>query len=214
MRMTRTFAPLLTAITTLMTAGGALAQEAAEHAATGEHHASPVPQFNPESFSGQLFWLAVSFVLLYWAMNSWVLPKVGRVVDARADRIASDLATAAHDRDAATASIAAYDASLATARAQAQSVIASAQAAAARMATEALSNQSRQLSDSARLTDTRIRAAVAAAEANLLPAAADTAAIVLKQLTGIAPAEKQIDDAVRTALNNHRAAQAATAERA
>ena len=85
---------------------------------------------------------------------------------------------------------------------------------AARMATEALSNQSRQLSDSARLTDTRIRAAVAAAEANLLPAAADTAATVLQQLTGITLGEKQVDEAVKTALNNHRAVQTANAGRA
>ena len=173
----------------------------AEEAAS---HESPVPQFNPESFPGQLFWLTITFVLLYWAMNSWVLPKIGRVIEARDSSITEDIAAAHKKRDEAARLIATYDSEMATARATAQKLIADTQAEAARQATEALTAQGRQLSESARLTDTRIRAAVSAAEANLLPVACTTTAAAVKQLTGLTPSDELVDSAVRTALQKRR----------
>jgi glycerol-3-phosphate acyltransferase PlsX len=46
-----------------------------------------MPQLNPKTMATQLFWLAVTFIALYVLMAKVALPKVGAVIDARAERI-------------------------------------------------------------------------------------------------------------------------------
>ena len=38
-----------------------------------------MPQFNPEFYSSQLFWLAVSFIALYLLLSRVALPRIGEV---------------------------------------------------------------------------------------------------------------------------------------
>ena len=50
-----------------------------------------MPQLDFTTFPSQLFWLVVSFILLYLAMRLVALPAVREVLQARQDRIAGDL---------------------------------------------------------------------------------------------------------------------------
>lgn len=50
-----------------------------------------MPQLNTESFYSQIFWLAVSFSLLYWIMVKAILPKISLTLQSRRDAILSDL---------------------------------------------------------------------------------------------------------------------------
>ncbi|MDY0241482.1 MAG: F0F1 ATP synthase subunit B' [Rhodospirillaceae bacterium] len=50
-----------------------------------------MPQFDPSSYSEQLFWLAILFVALYVVMARLVLPRIGAVLDERQRRIDDNL---------------------------------------------------------------------------------------------------------------------------
>jgi len=46
------------------------------------------PPFDPTYFASQLFWFAISFVLLYVLLSRFVLPRIGGAIEERRDRIA------------------------------------------------------------------------------------------------------------------------------
>ena len=81
-----------------------------------------MPQLNIGDFAPQLVWLAISFVLLYFLMSRLALPEIGKVLDDRKSRIATDLAEAAKLRDATEAALASYEQALAAARGRAQGI--------------------------------------------------------------------------------------------
>lgn len=63
--------------------------EGAEHAAKGG-----LPQFDPEWFVSQLFWLAIAFGVLYFIFAKKTLPDISGVIENRKNHIESDLETA------------------------------------------------------------------------------------------------------------------------
>jgi len=53
-----------------------------------------MPQLNPESFYSQIFWLIISFSILYWIMAKFILPKISITLRSRRDKILNDLDSA------------------------------------------------------------------------------------------------------------------------
>jgi F-type H+-transporting ATPase subunit b len=49
-----------------------------------------MPQLNPEFFASQIFWLIISFAILYIVMAKFALPKIADVIESRKDIIARD----------------------------------------------------------------------------------------------------------------------------
>ena len=80
------------------------------------------PPFDPSTFASQLFWLAVSFGILYWLMNRIVIPRIGGILETRRDRISQDLDEAQRLKDESDAAHAAYEHELAEARNNAHSI--------------------------------------------------------------------------------------------
>ena len=95
------------------------AEAAAEHAESGVF-----PPFDPTYFASQLFWLAIAFVILYVALDRFILPKIKTTIEDRRDRIADDLDAAAQAKADAEAAGEAYEKSLADARAKAHGIAA------------------------------------------------------------------------------------------
>jgi F-type H+-transporting ATPase subunit b len=81
-----------------------------------------MPQLNIADFAPQLFWLALSFIALYFIMARAALPRIANVLEERAGRIAADLAAAAQLREQTQQAIADYEKALADARAGAQQI--------------------------------------------------------------------------------------------
>jgi len=79
-----------------------------------------MPQLDPHYFATQLFWLVVSFVVLYLLMSRLALPGVKRVLKKREEKISGDLAQAQQLKDQAEQILQAYQQSLAQARSEAQ----------------------------------------------------------------------------------------------
>jgi F-type H+-transporting ATPase subunit b len=79
-----------------------------------------MPQLDFSTFPSQIFWLAITFTVLYLLMAKLILPKIESVIGQRESRIEGDLQQASRMQGEAEAMLAAYEKALAEARRQAQ----------------------------------------------------------------------------------------------
>ena len=103
-----------------------MAQKAGTKAGTtvpeGAAHAKVFPPLDPGTFAPQLIWLALTFGLLYLVLKRVALPRVGEVIEERADRIKRDLAQAEKLKADTEAALANYEQALGEARAKANAI--------------------------------------------------------------------------------------------
>src|SRR4249920_1632516 len=92
------------------------------HTAVPGEHKGAFPPFDSHTFTSQLVWLAITFVLLYVIMAKVALPRVGGIIAERQKRIDDDLAQANSFKTQSDSAIAAYEKALADARNRAQSI--------------------------------------------------------------------------------------------
>jgi F-type H+-transporting ATPase subunit b len=78
-----------------------------------------LPQIRPETFPGQLFWLAITFGLLFLVLWRMTLPMISGTIGARRSRIDGDLGTAESLRKDASDALAGYESALGAARSRA-----------------------------------------------------------------------------------------------
>ena len=166
---------------------------------TGAEYAAEAafPPFDPTYFASQLFWFAISFVLLYVLLSRFVLPRIGGAIEERRDRIADNLDAAAEMRDQADETVKAYEKELADARARAQSVAAEAKAEADKEIAEATREADAELDAKLAEGEERIRKMREKALGEVRSIAAGAAASAAEQLAGLeiseADAEKAVD---------------------
>ncbi len=90
--------------------------------AAAAHASGGLPQIDFTTWPSQIVWLVITFVLLYFIMSVFALPRIQSTLEERQDTIANDLDLAAeYDRKAFEAE-AAYKASLEKARAEARRI--------------------------------------------------------------------------------------------
>jgi F-type H+-transporting ATPase subunit b len=159
-----------------------------------------MPQLDVSTFTPQLVWLAITFVVLYLLMSKLGLPRVNAILEARRKRVDDDLARAAEIKAEADAVVAAYQRTLAEARARAQAAI---KERTDKFATEAAERQ-RQLAESlaeqTRAAEREIGAAKERAFSEIRNVAVDVARSVTEKLTGSAADEARLAPAVDRAM--------------
>lgn len=151
----------------------------------GEAAASgTLPQFDPTFFASQIFWLAITFGLLYFLLSQALLPKLEATLEARAAKIRSDLDAAAKANADAQAAMTGFERSLAEARAQARSladtVRTEAESVRAAQVAEAETRMEQQLA----AAEARIAASREAALASARNAGAESAGAIVARLLG------------------------------
>ena len=160
----------------------------------------PFPPFDSETFASQLLWFAIAFVLLYLLMSRIALPRVGGIMVARADRIASDLAAAQKLKDDTDAAIAGYDKTLADARANAQSLAGQTRDKLMAEADQRRKSVEADLNVRLQAAETTIAQTKAAAMGNVRAIATDAAGAIVERLLGSQPDSKSVSDAVDQTL--------------
>ncbi len=168
-------------------------RKSAEHAAKGAF-----PPFDTSTFAGQIFWLVITFGLLYWLMSKVALPRVSEILEQRKARIESDLAQASQTQADADAAAAAYEKTLSDARASAQ---ASAKDMREKIAAETEAQRVKLEGElNVKLADAekRIAQTKATAMGNVSSIAEEVTGNIVQQLTGKAPDAA----AVKSALAN------------
>jgi F-type H+-transporting ATPase subunit b len=174
-----------------------VATDTAEHAS-----GSGFPPFDQIGDFGvsQVFWLILTFAVLYFAVANVFLPKIRKAVEDRDAAIKRDVAEAAALSAKADESVKQFEAQIAAARANARDTASKAKAeadaknAAATAAKEAELN-SRLAAAEARISETRTRAM-----ANVSAVAEDAAAAIAERLTGAKPSADTVKKAVASAM--------------
>lgn len=175
------------------------------HAVHGEHgaeadHGGGFPPFNPTHFASQLFWLALTFAALYFLMSRVTLPRIGRILEERHDRIARDLEEASQRRAESEAALAAYERALIEARNKANAIAGEARN---RLAAETETNRkSLEASLAAKLEEAerRIGATKTEAMSHVRGIAVDTAGAIVTSLVGTTAQSGDVEQAVDAAL--------------
>jgi F-type H+-transporting ATPase subunit b len=159
-----------------------------------------MPQLDISTFTPQLFWLAVWFVVLYLLMAKLGLPRIAVALEARRQHREDDLARAAQMKEEAEAANAAFQQTMSQARAQAQAVI---KAATDRLAAEAAERQralAASLAQQIAEAEQRIAAARTQALTEVRGIAIDVGRAVVEKLTGSAPDAARMAAAVDGSL--------------
>jgi F-type H+-transporting ATPase subunit b len=169
---------------------------AAEAAHGAEEASAGLPQLDPAWWPSQVFWLVVTFGVLYWLMAGRFLPAIGGAIEERRDRIADDLDQADGFKRQAGEAETAYNQSLADAKAKAQGIAADTRTKMDEEIAEMQAETDGALEKQIAAADTRINEMKAAASAKVRDAATETAAAIVEALIDEAPTSDAVAKAV------------------
>jgi F-type H+-transporting ATPase subunit b len=176
------------------------AKGATAHTGAEGGHKAPFPPFQRDTFASQLVSLLIAFVALYLIVSRIALPRVGKTIDDRQNKIEGDLAEAQKLKDESDNALRAYETDLAAARSRAQAIGAENREklnAASEAERKALEER---LSHKLNEAEKTIAATRQKAMSNVRGIAADAAAALVQRLTGVAPDGKSVERAVDSSL--------------
>ena len=159
-----------------------------------------MPQLNFQDFAPQLFWLAVSFVVLYLIMSRIALPRVGSILEERSNRIAADLAAAAQLREDTEKAIADYEEALADAKARAQQIAREAREKMTADIEQERATVDKQISEKMADAEERITSLKESALGHVDEIAVETTEALIARLLGKQVDRSEIQGAVKEAL--------------
>jgi F-type H+-transporting ATPase subunit b len=176
----------------LIAAGGALAAEGG--AASGG-----MPQLDPSSFPSQIFWLIVTFAVLFLLMWKVALPRVGEVIDQRQQKVSADLDRAETLKEEVEKITAEYEKLLSEARGDANEEIRKAQDQIKTTQDHRLERHDTEISAMISEAEKRIAKAREEALAEIRGVAEETASATVAKLIGQTPDKKAVSKAVEQA---------------
>ncbi len=151
-----------------------------------------MPQLDVTTFSSQLFWLALSFAILYLILSRIALPKVAQIYEGRQATIGEKLSQASRYQEQAEELLTAYEAKLASARIEAHARY---QSGVASVTTE-LARKQRHFHEALqarlRLEEHALHQEALGVRKDIQKASLDVAAALLKKLTSHAYAPKDL----------------------
>lgn len=159
-----------------------------------------MPQFELDNFLPQLVWLTIFFAILYFGVVRLTLPKLGRVMTARDDKVTGDIAAAEAAKAEADRMAAAYDADVAAAQDAARARLTEARGAASSAIEAKLAASNAVLDARAAEAQAALDTARNNALGEIESVAADAAADIVEKLTGVRPPAAETTAAARAAL--------------
>lgn len=159
--------------------------------------ASGLPQLDTSTWVGQIFWLIITFLILYFALAQFILPKLRDTIANRSDRIADDLDSASRMKQEAEEAEKAYEQSLRDARAKASNVAESTRQSLDAEIKAELDAADQQAALESEQAEERIREIKSAALANIDAVAAEVAETLISELTGKSVTSAKITAALK-----------------
>ena len=180
-------------------------------AGSGVASADTMPQldFANKLLTAQVVWGALIFAGFYALVSRWGLPKIGSILEMRAETIARDLNQARDARNDADRAVAELTEARKKAYAQSQAAIAEASQKAKKAAAEQAAAQEARLDAQLAESEAQIGAARAAAMGALRDVATDTALAVVSRLIGGQADAQRVQEAVSRELADRGLSQAA-----
>jgi F-type H+-transporting ATPase subunit b len=155
-----------------------------------------MPQLDPVSFSSQLFWLTLSFVVLYVVLARFLLPRVHSIFEVRTKTIGSDLEQAGMLQSQAQKVKDAYEQALAETRAKAKAIIYDTRAQAAAVAGERQAELDKIIEKKLVESDAGIAKAKKEVMSKLLPVSGDLAQKIVEIVINHKPDSGELDSVV------------------
>ncbi len=155
-----------------------------------------MPQLDVSTYPSQLFWLIITFGLIYWIVAKKALPAIGAAIEHRRSRIQDDIEEAERLRRDAEAALEAYETAIKDAREKAQAMIAEtrdkigAELNAERQRLEA------ELAEKIALAETQVREAKEKALKGVEEAVTSLAGEIVTRITGETVDEKELKNAL------------------
>jgi F-type H+-transporting ATPase subunit b len=168
----------------------------AEHAAEAAHASGGLPQLDMATWPGQLFWLAVTFTVLFIFLWRMILPKIGMAIENRRDRIADDLDAAATLKLQSDESAAEYERLLTEARSKAHAMAMDNRTAVETEAAAEAADADEEIAKRQEAAEKRISEMRTAALANVRDIAIETTEAIVSELTGTKADSKAVAAAV------------------
>ena len=144
-----------------------------------------MPQLDPTTYTGQLFWLVVTFVVLYWVLSKAVLPRITGVLEARQEKVDEDLDRAAAFKQEAESVLAEYEKVLADGTASAQGLLRQASDEMAAKSAKRHAELAAGLADNIKAAEARIAEAQREAVDHINDLAAEVAQAAVHRLIGV-----------------------------
>jgi F-type H+-transporting ATPase subunit b len=154
------------------------------------------PPLDHTTFVPQLVWLAVSFGLLYLLLKRVALPRVGEVIEERADRIRRDLDQAEKLKTETEGALAAYEQALAEARSKAGGIIKTMHDGLAAEVDKERVRVEAQIGEKVAEAEARIEQTKSRALASVNDIATETAGAIVKKLIGADVTQDELQKAL------------------
>ena len=172
-------------------------------AASGRNEPGGLPQLDLTTWPTQLFWLVVSFVVMYALMSTLVTPRIRSVLEDRQQRISNDLQKAREADTQVNEMRADYEASLAAARSEAaekaRDAVNQAKASAEKAEVVIATKLNRKLKNA----ETKLAKMRKGAMSNINEVAAEITAETVSQLTGMKPTKAAVSNSLKATLASH-----------
>lgn len=163
-----------------------------------------MPQLDPAVWPTQLFWLAITFGILYLVIWRIALPRIADVLEARQRKLDDDLKKAAALKDEAETILAEYEKMRADAQASAHAVLQKTQnemkAEAERQSHDVAAKLAKQTEEA----EARIAEAKTAALASLEGTVSEVVAAATEKLIGVKAGDQEIARAVGSVMGGKR----------
>ena len=175
---------------------------ASAYAASADGHApaSGLPQFDSTVFASQMFWTVVSFLILMYLMNRFIIPAIQDILDGRGNKIAEDLEQAKKSRKEAQRLLDSYREQVASAREMAGAAVEESRQAANRHREQALEDLDEELAKKKKAALQEIDGAQRNAIAAVRNAAVELAMLATQKLISKAVTQSDADAMVLEVL--------------
>ena len=151
-----------------------------------------MPQLDPTWYASQIFWMLLTFCMMFLIMWRFVMPLMRSTVDARRSKIEKDIQETEKLKNEAAALIKELDAAQALVKTQTQAIFAQAQEEAQNLIHQSEADFNTRLSAYISEKEEALEQAKKAALLDIAAISSDLTASIIQKTTGIKTAEEEI----------------------